>query len=252
MPSFAISASQLLRRQAESAIHMGRLSARPLQRKPTSSLSSSSSSRFTVPRARFSTQRGTTRRAPKTSTPSALLQQQRTFFQKRFSSSSSSASSTTTKAQPQSLSQRLKTLSREYGWSALGVYLLLSALDFPFCFATVRLVGVERIGHLEHAIMDWVKGALGQFWPLEIESVAHKEPGQGQEGTAVDEHGVIEAERRNVEEGASIWTQLALAYAIHKSFIFLRVPLTAAVTPKVVQTLRRWGWNIGKRTPKGN
>jgi len=24
------------------------------------------------------------------------------------------------------------------------------------------------------------------------------------------------------------------------------VPLTAAVTPKVVKTLRSWGWNIGK------
>jgi len=47
-----------------------------------------------------------------------------------------------------------------------------------------------------------------------------------------------------------IWTQLALAYAIHKSFIFLRVPLTVAVTPKVVKTLRGWGWNIGKRRPK--
>jgi hypothetical protein len=48
-----------------------------------------------------------------------------------------------------------------------------------------------------------------------------------------------------------IWTQLALAYAIHKSFIFIRVPLTAAVTPKVVKTLRGWGWNIGKMPKKG-
>lgn len=45
-----------------------------------------------------------------------------------------------------------------------------------------------------------------------------------------------------------IWTQLALAYAIHKSFIFIRVPLTAALTPKVVKVLRGWGWDIGKRT----
>lgn len=49
---------------------------------------------------------------------------------------------------------------------------------------------------------------------------------------------------------AGIWTQLALAYAIHKSFIFLRVPLTAAVTPKIVKTLRGWGWNIGRPTRK--
>lgn len=45
-------------------------------------------------------------------------------------------------------------------------------------------------------------------------------------------------------------TRLALAYAIHKSFIFIRVPLTAAVTPKVVKVLRGWGWDIGKRTTK--
>ena len=47
-----------------------------------------------------------------------------------------------------------------------------------------------------------------------------------------------------------IWTQLALAYAIHKSFIFVRIPLTAAVTPKVVRVLRGWGWDIGKRKSK--
>ena len=43
-------------------------------------------------------------------------------------------------------------------------------------------------------------------------------------------------------------TQLALAYAIHKSFIVFRVPLTAAVTPKVVKVLRSWGWKIGKKS----
>ena len=48
-----------------------------------------------------------------------------------------------------------------------------------------------------------------------------------------------------------IWTQLALAYAIHKSFIFIRVPIAVAVTPKVVKVLRGWGWDIGKRRPKG-
>ena len=40
---------------------------------------------------------------------------------------------------------------------------------------------------------------------------------------------------------------MALAYAVHKSFIFIRVPLTAAILPKVVKVLRSWGWNIGKR-----
>jgi hypothetical protein len=48
----------------------------------------------------------------------------------------------------------------------------------------------------------------------------------------------------------AIWTQLGLAYIVHKSFIFVRVPLTAAVLPKVVKTLRSWGYNIGKKKPK--
>jgi hypothetical protein len=47
---------------------------------------------------------------------------------------------------------------------------------------------------------------------------------------------------------AGLATQLALAYAIHKSFIFIRVPITAAITPKVVKVLRGWGWDIGKKT----
>lgn len=49
---------------------------------------------------------------------------------------------------------------------------------------------------------------------------------------------------------AGLATQLALAYAIHKSFIFIRVPLTAAILPKVVKVLRSWGWKVGKATPK--
>jgi len=49
-------------------------------------------------------------------------------------------------AEPQSLSARLRKLSREYGWAAVGVYLGLSVLDFPFCFLLVRTVGTDRIG----------------------------------------------------------------------------------------------------------
>jgi hypothetical protein len=58
-----------------------------------------------------------------------------------------------------SLSQRLKKLSREYGWTAVGVYLGLSLLDFPFCFLAVRLLGTDRIGHYEDIIKD-------TFWTM--------------------------------------------------------------------------------------
>ena len=63
------------------------------------------------------------------------------------------------------MSQRLRKLSREYGWAALGVYLTLSALDFPICFAAVRLLGVDRIGHFEHVVVEKVKEIFPTLWP---------------------------------------------------------------------------------------
>ncbi|KAJ5570386.1 uncharacterized protein N7459_009816 [Penicillium hispanicum] len=179
------------------------------------------------------------------------IQLPRQRLNKRFNSGSSS-SHTQAPKEADSLSQRLRTLSREYGWAALGVYLGLSALDFPFCFAAVRLLGVDRIGHFEHVVVESVKDVFRSVWPqTETRSPAEDEDGQT---------GLVRAEERNQEEASEssllvvgcIWTQLALAYAIHKSFIFIRVPLTAAVTPKVVKVLRRWGWDIGKSKPKSS
>lgn len=131
---------------------------------------------------------------------------------------------------PLSLSQRLRKLSREYGWAAFGVYMLFTALDFPFCFAAVRYLGADRIGRYEHAVVEWAKSAVPESvreaWRTRV--VASKQQQQqqqqqqqegegeaGQGGTvAVAEvgvgfvpgydHGVKEAEKRNNEtENAS-------------------------------------------------
>ncbi|RMD42396.1 hypothetical protein DV735_g2719, partial [Chaetothyriales sp. CBS 134920] len=166
-------------------------------------------------------------------------------------SKSSSASSAPEK--PLSLSQRLKKLSREYGWAAVGVYFALSALDFPFCFLAVRTLGTDRIGHWEHVIVTTVKEWIS--WPIHAAEGDESSGSDHSHDASADEeqvdHGYKEAEAANRGKNASIWTQLALAYAIHKSFIFIRVPLTAAVTPKVVKTLRGWGWNIGSLSKRG-
>ncbi|KAL9586756.1 MAG: hypothetical protein Q9212_000703 [Teloschistes hypoglaucus] len=192
----------------------------------------------------------------------------RHFLNKRFDSTKPPFNPTSHLGSPEpslSLSQRLRKLSREYGWSALGVYFLLSALDFPFCFLAVRWLGTDTIGRWESAIVDgfWKLvnipfGSSSDAPVLEAEGVGVKleeygvvSPGANEVGVPGYDHGVAEAEQRNKSDDASIWTQLALAYAIHKSFIFIRVPLTAAVLPKVVRVLRGWGWEIGKRRPKG-
>ena len=42
----------------------------------------------------------------------------------------------------------------------MGVYFFLSAIDFPLCFAAVRWLGVERVGHAERVVVEGVRGAI--------------------------------------------------------------------------------------------
>jgi hypothetical protein len=97
-----------------------------------------------------------------------------------------------------SLSQRLKALSREYGWTAVGVYLALSALDFPFCFLAVRLLGTERIGHYEDAIKS-------AFWSV----VQLAFPDAGKKSKAVSED-IAQATAREGDIGAVEAAELAV------------------------------------------
>ena len=113
-----------------------------------------------------------------------------------------------------SLSQRMRKLSREYGWSALGVYLLLTAIDFPFCFLAVRWVGTEKIGQIEHVVANWFWKVVPYPFPSR-EEVGTEGVGDVAEGYEAsvrmgnevepvgDSHGIRAAERSNQSENAS-------------------------------------------------
>ena len=88
--------------------------------------------------------------------PQALIQRLRTSI-RHFTSSrarlvekpvveSAGKTAGETVAEDTSLRGRLKKLSREYGWTVVGVYFALSVLDFPFFFLLVKAVGTERVG----------------------------------------------------------------------------------------------------------
>ena len=82
----------------------------------------------------------------------------------RHNSSSSTSGASASEEGNLSFSQRMKKLSREYGWAALGVYLALTAIDLPFCFLAVRMLGTDRIGHWEHVVIETFKDLVK--WPL--------------------------------------------------------------------------------------
>lgn len=126
-------------------------------------------------------------------------------------------------------------------------------------------MGPDRIGELEHAVVDrfWNFVALvmpsmkaENRMPVEVEAIE----AEARESMQINGNGhkhkeqaskcISSGSKSNVRadvQFTGIWTQLLLAYGVHKSLIFFRVPLAGAVTPKVVKTLRSWGWNVGNR-----
>ncbi|CDK26913.1 unnamed protein product [Kuraishia capsulata CBS 1993] len=131
-------------------------------------------------------------------------------YARRMNSTSSSG--------PQKKQTGIKGLVQEYGYSALGVYLGLSCLDLPICFGVVHYAGAEKISEWEDVVKEWI--GLGKKTEEEKAEASKKSP--------------------------SLLTEFAVAYGIHKSLIFIRLPLTAAITPSIVNKLRALGFNIGK------
>jgi len=130
------------------------------------------------------------------------------------------------------VSQRLKHLVKSYGWYALGVYLILSALDFTIAFAGVNLLGAEQVSQ----VAAWVKEVVLGF----IHSKPSEDGKDGIESTTANQGG---------QEG--LYAMLVLAYTIHKTlFLPVRVGLTAALTPRIVGWLRMRGWAGGEGTKR--
>lgn len=118
----------------------------------------------------------------------------------------------------------IKKLIQQYGYSALGVYLGISIIDIPLCFMVVHSAGEDTIREYQ----DKVKAYFGY----------NKE----------------EADKEQVDnsevKSSTFLTEFALAYAVHKSLVFVRLPIAAAITPWVVKQLLAWGFRVGPNAPK--
>lgn len=126
------------------------------------------------------------------------------------------------------VSQRLKHLVKSYGWYALGVYLVFSALDFTVAFVGIKLLGAEQVSQATAYVKQAVFGFLQHKQP---------EPGRDETENAAASNGSHEG----------LYAMLVLAYTIHKTlFLPVRVGLTATLTPRIVGWLRARGWAGGQ------
>ncbi|CUM65584.1 uncharacterized protein PRCAT00003231001 [Priceomyces carsonii] len=137
----------------------------------------------------------------------------------------------------------IKALVKEYGYSALGVYLALTAIDLPIFYILVHSMGKDEIEYYENR----VKQTFGY-------GVSDEELKKRQEINKIHEEISAKNEPEIQEKNPSLlhrilqsfsWTEFAIAYGIHKSFIFIRLPITAAITPSIVKSLRGMGFKIG-------
>lgn len=146
----------------------------------------------------------------------------------------SSTASTTLKSEPEpepdpdapppkaTLRERLRFLTRRYGWWALGVYLLASTVDFSLTFLAIHLLGADHIRSLESSLRT--KLGLEQ----RAEHPSSSDPTDGKKGGS---------------GSGTLWTEAVLAYTIHKTLLLpVRVAFTAAVTPSFVKWLVKMGW----------
>lgn len=139
----------------------------------------------------------------------------------------------------------IKALMKEYGFSALGIYLALSAIDLPLFYLLIHSLGKDQIEYYENR----VKQTFG-FGVSDEELLKQQEIDRIQEEHSQKELGVEDVDPESQSTLLYImsqfsWTEFAIAYTIHKSFIFIRLPITAAITPPVVKVLRGWGFKLG-------
>ena len=150
----------------------------------------------------------------------------------------------------------VKKLISLYGYSALIVYIGITFISLPGCYFTVHSLGEERIS----IFLNKMKQIFG-YGEIDDDTVRLKVKERQMKRLEARNNYVADEEREQLKENrvngtsrsmsvkwrlrweaiktSPILTELILAYGLHKSLIFVRIPLTAAITPTLARYLPR-------------
>lgn len=135
------------------------------------------------------------------------------------------------------LYQRLKTMMKQYGWWAVGVYMIMSGIDCSLTFLAIHFYAGEQVGELEALLSKWlgpvIKKLKGGDEPKENAIVGY-----------VKKWFVVEEKNSEFELLlARLSTEFVLAFAIHKTIMLpVRAGITLMITPPIVRWLVKRGW----------
>lgn len=143
---------------------------------------------------------------------------------------------------------KLRQLTREYGRSAIAIYLLMSATSFSMIFIAIwNGIDVEKyLQHARHLISDRVPSRDSPT--LENSKEASGVKNQTQEPQEEDEETEFERNEQNMRQlekrGWSkerFWTTFLVAFGANKLLSPIKLMLTGIFTPSLVKWWRKLG-----------
>ena len=137
-----------------------------------------------------------------------------------------------------SIFQRFRTIMKEYGWWALGVYTFISGIDLSLTFAAIHFFGGEHVEEIEALLFKYIGPIVKKL---------KKEDHQSKENAVVAYIKSWFSSEENAYEMEHLIARLSgefvLAFTIHKTLMLpFRSGLTVLVTPSFVRWLIKKGW----------
>lgn len=137
-----------------------------------------------------------------------------------------------------SIFQRFRTIMKEYGWWALGVYTFISGIDLSLTFAAIHFFGGEHVEEIEALLFKYIGPIVKKL---------KREDDQPKENAVVTYIKNWFSSEENAYEMEHLIARLSgefvLAFTIHKTLMLpLRSGLTVLITPGFVRWLIKKGW----------
>lgn len=150
--------------------------------------------------------------------------------------------STTKPPVPPKQQSSIKQLIAKYGYTSLVTYLFVGGIDFALSYMLIHQVGEEEINvkynELKKALGFKSKNAeeIRKEFELKRQTQNTEETNKEKENTDLSILGKIK-HYGNILLSNTMFKEVIIAYGLHKSLIFIRLPVTAMITPPVYNYL---------------
>lgn len=138
----------------------------------------------------------------------------------------------------------IKQLIAKYGYTSLATYLVIGGVDFALSYMLIHQVGEEKIyvkiNELKKKFNFKSKNADEIREEFELKRKLQKEKQLDEHNEQIDSSLLGKFKYYgNLLLDNTMFKEVIIAYGLHKSLIFIRLPVTAMITPPIYKYLLR-------------